>query len=89
MLLVPLVGSSTENELTSRLFLDKSKIFKWKKGGLNSSEIFLSQLISKEFMMKFNYQTAKFKSFPLLLIFYFLTLPIKLSLSLILLSFVC
>tara|TARA_B100001093_G_scaffold305440_1_gene291380 strand:+ start:88146 stop:89156 length:1011 start_codon:yes stop_codon:yes gene_type:complete len=84
MLLVPLVGSSTENDLNSRLFLDKSKIFKWKKGGLNSSEIFLSQLISKEFLMKFNYQTIKFKSFPLFLIFYFLTLPIKLSLSLIL-----
>jgi len=84
MLLVPLVGSSTENDLTGRLFLDKSKILKWKKGGLNSSEIFLSQLISQEFMMKFNYQTTKFKLFPLLLIFYFLTLPIKLSLSLIL-----
>tara|TARA_B100000900_G_scaffold245696_1_gene208926 strand:- start:14917 stop:15915 length:999 start_codon:yes stop_codon:yes gene_type:complete len=84
MLLVPLVGSSTENDLNSMHFLDKSKIFKWKKGGLNSSEIFLSQLISKEFMMKFNYQTTKFKSFPLLLIFYFFTFPIKLSLSLIL-----
>ena len=84
MLLVPVVGSSTENDLSNKLFLDKSKIFKWEKGGLNNAEIYLSELILKEFMIKFNYQTVKFKLFPLLLFFYFLTLPIKLSLSLVL-----
>ena len=84
MLLVPLVGSSTENDLSNKLFLDKSKIFKWKKGGLNNAEIYLSELILKEFIIKFNYQSVKFKLFPLLLIFYFLTLPVKLLLSLLL-----
>lgn len=84
MLLVPLVGSSTENDLSNKFFLDKSKTFKWKKGGLNNAEIYLSELILKEFMIKFNYQTVKFKLIPLLLIFYFLTLPVKLSLSLLL-----
>jgi len=84
MLLVPLVGSSTEKDLSNKLFLDKSKIFKWKKGGLNNEEIYLSDLILKKLMIKLNYQTVKFKRFPLLLIFYFLTLPIKLSLSLLL-----
>ena len=52
MLLVPLVGSSTENDLSNKLFLDKSKIFKWKKGGLNNAEIYLSELILKEFSSK-------------------------------------
>lgn len=84
MLLVPMLGSSTENDVSNKFFLDKSKIFKWKKGGLNSAEIYLSELILKEFMIEFNYQTVKFKLFPPLLIFYFSTLPIKLSLSLIL-----
>ena len=84
MLLVPLVGSSTENDLSNKLFLDKSKIFKWKKGGLNNAEIYLTELILKEYIIKFNYQTIKFKLFPLLLIFYFLTLPVKLLLSLLL-----
>ena len=81
MLNVSVVGSSTEQDNKDSFLLDSSKIEKWKKGGLNSAEIYLSQLTSHKMMSKFSYHLEKFQLPPLLSIFYIITFPVKLGLA--------
>ena len=81
MLNVPLVGSSTEKDNKHRLLIDSSKKEKWKKGGLNSAEIYLSQLMSRKMMFEFSYRLKKFQLPPILSLFYIITLPVKLILA--------
>ncbi|MBC8266998.1 MAG: sulfotransferase [Flavobacteriales bacterium] len=81
MLKIPVVGSSTENDLEENLEIDNSKIEKWKKGGLSNAEIYLSQKISNKMMNKFGYKMKKFSFPPIGIIFYIITFPIKLVLS--------
>jgi hypothetical protein len=81
MLNVSVVGSSTEQDNKDSFLLDSSKIEKWKKGGLNSTEIYLSQLTSHKMMSKFSYHLEKFQLPPLLSIFYIITFPVKLGLA--------
>ena len=81
MLNVPVVGSSTEQDNKDSFLIDSSKIEKWKKGGLNSAEIYLSQLTSHTMMSKFSYYLEKFQLPPLLSIFYIITFPVKLGLA--------
>jgi hypothetical protein len=81
MLNVPVVGSSTGKDNKDSFLIDSSKIEKWKKGGLNSAEIYLSQLISHKMMSKFSYPLEKFQLPPLLSIFYIITFPVKLGLA--------
>ena len=52
MLSVPNIGSSTKRDEHS-LLIDPTKIYKWKKGGLNKAELFLTQYLSKYFMQKY------------------------------------
>ena len=81
MLNVPVVGSSIEQDNKDSFLIDSSKIEKWKKGGLNSAEIYLSQLTSHKMMSKFSYHLEKFQLPPLLSIFYIITFPVKLGLA--------
>jgi len=81
MLNVSVVGSSTEQDNKDSFLIDSSKIERWKKGGLNSAEIYLSQLISHKMMSKFSYHLEKFQLPPLLSIFYIITFPVKLGLA--------
>ena len=81
MLNVSVVGSSTEQDNKDSFLIDSSKIEKWKKGGLNSAEIYLSQLISHKMMSKFSYHLEKFQLPPLLSVFYIITFPVKLGLA--------
>ena len=81
MLNIPVIGSSTEYDNKNQLLIDSSKIEKWKKGGLNSAEIYLSQLISNKIMSRFSYDVKKFYFPPLLSVFYIMTFPIKLILA--------
>lgn len=76
MLLVPNIGSSTEHD-REQLLIDSTKIFKWKNGGLNQAEIFLTQIISISFMNRYGYLKRNFIFPPVSVLFYFLTLPIK------------
>lgn len=79
MLNVFVIGSSTEQDNKDSFLIDSSKIEKWKKGGLSSAEIYLSQLISHKKMSKFSYSLEKFQLPPLASIFYLITFPIKLG----------
>ena len=80
MLLVPLLGSSTENDSEDEFKIDSSKINKWKKGGLSNAEIYLSQKISANMLQDFGYSLKEFSFPPLFSIYYLLIFPIKLIL---------
>ena len=41
MLEVPVVGSSTTPDKRDKFEIDKTKVEKWKNGGLNNAEIYL------------------------------------------------
>ncbi len=84
MLAVPNIGSSTQADNKSELKIDKSKINKWEKGGLNNAEIFLSQLISKKMMNAYNYPLKKFFVPSIYVVFYLLSFPIKTGIALLL-----
>ena len=78
MLRVPVVGSSTKPDVKTKLLIDSCKKEKWKKGGLNSAEIYLSQLVSNSMMKKFKYDMENFRYPPILSLFYLISFPIKL-----------
>ena len=78
MLKVPVVGSSTTLDRKDRLEIDKEKVEKWKKGGLNNAEIYISQLFASNMMRYFSYELKKFKSPPVLSFIYLFTFPVKL-----------
>jgi len=78
MLKVPVVGSSTQQDVKTKLFIDSSKKEKWKNGGLNSAEIYLSQLVANRMMKRFKYDVELFSFPPILILFYLISFPIKL-----------
>ena len=84
MLKVPVIGSSTQQDFKNQLLIDSSKKEKWKNGGLNSAEIYLSQLVSNSMMQKFKYDVEKFRFPPILTLIYLISFPIKLILAFIL-----
>jgi len=84
MLKVPVIGSSTQQDVKNQLLIDSSKKEKWKNGGLNSAEIYLSQLVSNSMMRKFKYDVEKFRFPPILTLFYLISFPIKLFFAFIL-----
>ena len=84
MLKVPVIGSSTQQDFKNQLLIDSSKKEKWKNGGLNSAEIYLSQLATNSMMQKFKYDVEKFRFPPILTLIYLISFPIKLILAFIL-----
>ena len=84
MLKVPNIGSSTGVDNNKTFGLDKSKIGKWKNGGLTSSEVYICQKICKQKMMENNYELKQFHFPPLLIIINLLTFPFKIFVSFIL-----
>ena len=80
MLKVKNAGSSNKKD-NDELMIDKTKIDKWKKGGLNNAEIYLSQIFSSNKMRKYSYNLKNYNFPPILIILYFLTLPIKFFLA--------
>ena len=84
MLGVPVIGSSTQQDFKNQLLIDSSKKEKWKNGGLNPAEIYLSQVVSNSMMRKFKYDVEKFRFPPILTLFYLISFPIKLIFAFIL-----
>lgn len=77
MELIPHLGSSIKNDDHNSLGVDINKIAQWKKGGLNSSEIFLCQMVCRKMMKHHNYKLKRFGFPPLQFILYFISLPIN------------
>ena len=83
MLQVPQIGSSLGKDTPSKLGLDASKVYGWKKGGLNKAEIYITEKMGKDIMQNQNYKSSEQKFSPLLFWYYF-TFPIKLSVAILL-----
>ena len=81
MLRVPRVGSSHVRDNTHHKGIDKTRSGKWRKGGLNSAEIFFNQSINHYHMKHFHYLPVKRHVNPALLCFYLITFPAKLLIS--------
>jgi len=81
MLKVPVIGSSIQQDVKNQFLIDSSKKEKWKNGGLNSAEIYLSQLVTNGMMKKFKYDVEKYSFPPIRTLFYLISFPIKLILA--------
>ncbi len=83
MLDIPQGGSSL-TKFTENKGIDSSRIEAWRKGGLNTTEIYLCQKINGTLMKKYGYEPESTKVNPLTLLWYLLSLPVKLGMSFIL-----
>ena len=81
MLLVPVIGSSTEQDSSTELTIDKTKINKWKNGGVSDAEIYLSKKISYKMLKEFGYLLKNFNYPPFLVLYYIVVFPIKFILA--------
>jgi hypothetical protein len=81
MLDIPVVGSSFLKEQPEKTGIDQKRTANWQDGGLNSAELFINQRVNADIMKKFQYKLAKVFPNPLLLLFYLITLPVKMFLS--------
>ncbi len=84
MLKVPNIGSSTGVDDLSKLGIDKTKLGKWKSGGLSFSELYICQKMCSENMNYLGYEYETFKFPPILTVFSLITFPIKIFISFIL-----
>jgi omega-hydroxy-beta-dihydromenaquinone-9 sulfotransferase len=82
LLSVPQVGSSLKMDEPGKTGIDGSRTSSWKKGGLNSTEIYLCETISKEWMKKMNYLSSGESVNNLTVLWYYLTWPVKLFMAL-------
>ncbi len=84
MLNVPKIGSSTGVDDINKIGIDKTKLGKWKLGGLSSSELYICQKMCSENMSDLGYEYEIFKYPPILVILSLITFPIKIFISFIL-----
>ncbi len=84
MLDIPQGGSSLRS-FTTKKGIDGSRLDAWKReGGLTRTEIYLCQKITGPLMERYGYEPLPVGVNPLVLLWYFLLLPVKLSLSFVL-----
>jgi omega-hydroxy-beta-dihydromenaquinone-9 sulfotransferase len=81
MLDIPQIGSSVVRDRLDKKGIDKSRADSWKQGGLNDTEIYLAQKITKGAMQFFGYEHINVKPNYLYLLYYCLTFPLKIMLS--------
>ncbi len=78
MLEVPMIGSSLISDRPEEKGIDRKRTSNWQKGGLNSAEIFICQMITDRNMKRLGYKHVKIFPNPIALIFYAITFPVKL-----------
>ncbi len=81
MLEIPVVGSSLDYDKPKNLGLEKDRAFRWKKGSISSSEIYIVQKFCKENMEKLGYNHIKVFPNPFYIMYYFISFPFKLILA--------
>ena len=84
MLEIPQAGSSLTKFSSTGKGIDSSKAEAWRKGGLNSTEIYLCQKVTQTSMNTYGYQPIDVPLNPLRLILYLVLFPIKSAMSLLL-----
>jgi hypothetical protein len=68
MLNVPQVGSSNRTDRPDRMGIDSSVAGRWREGGLNSTELFISQKMTREGMERHGYLAQSVVPNPLILL---------------------
>lgn len=84
MMEISVIGSSSESDDENLKGIDRTKSGRWKNGGLNETEIWLCQKITRNYIQLFNYDEINCKPNIALLILYILIFPVKLSIAFVL-----
>lgn len=84
MLMIPQVGSSLGSDAPTKFGINKEKISTWKSGGLSDAEIYIAQKITKKFMLEMDYEFIKITPNKLVLLYYYVLYPFKLSIAVLL-----
>ena len=80
---IPHTGSSHVKDSKNK-GIRKASGPKWQGGGLNSTEIYLCQNITMPHLRKHGYEPAAIRANPVLLLYYFISFPVKLGFALLL-----
>ena len=84
MLNVPHIGSSNRPDQSDHMGIDPSVAGRWKQGGLNTTEIYICQKMTRQGMMQHGYQVIPVWPNPVTLLLNGLTWGVKLGLVLLL-----
>lgn len=82
MLQIPVVGSSNKKDSEHQTGIDSNKTGQWNKGGLNDTEIAICEKINGNLMESSGYKLSSVKPNPVLLSWYYISIPFQLSLAL-------
>ena len=82
MLAIPRIGSSSEKDDPTKIGIRSNRVYAWKEGGLNKSEIYICEKMTKKLMKANNYSFSNFRPNIFQLSFYLLSFPLKLVLAL-------
>ena len=74
---VPQLGSSHQTDQPSRTGIDASAAGRWRRGGLNRTEIYLCERTTQTHLNQHQYETNSTKPNPLVLVYYAVTWPLK------------
>jgi hypothetical protein len=77
MLDLKFTNSSFLSKIPSKKGIDKTQAYSWENGGLNSTEIFINHIIAGKILRRFGYESCKVLPNPFLLLYYFISLPLK------------
>ncbi len=80
---VRITGSSSSKDSDS-IGLNKERLYAWKRGGLNSAEIFICQFINSKCIQFWNYESRFVFPNLLLLLLYILYFPVHLLIAIVL-----
>lgn len=83
MLQVEQVGSSLDASEYQKVGkgISKKSVGAWRRGGLNSTELFICQIINGKLMKQLGYKTVRTLPNPILIIFYLFTFPVKICVA--------
>jgi hypothetical protein len=84
MMLVPQFGSSTIVDDPTKFGVANERVGTWNKGDLSNGELEICEAIGKKEMMHFNYPLSNIKSSIFVKLWFFLLLPIKGAISVLL-----
>lgn len=84
MIAIEKVGSSVQKDKLGSRGVDKSRVEAWRSGGLLKSEIEICESITNAELISFDYELSQIKGSRIVKLYFYLVIPFKMSLSLIL-----
>lgn len=83
MLKIPTIGSSSSKDDFENKGIRKDRATSWRKGGLTDTELFICQNVCSKTMQKHQYQKEPVRKNNLNVLLAYMSLPLKMSISLI------